>query len=46
MYISSTEAQNNFGRYLKLAQFEDIIITKNGKKMLVLKCYEEPKKGA
>lgn len=44
MYISSTEAQNNFGRYLKLAQFEDIIITKNGKKMLVIKCYEEPEK--
>ena len=42
MEISSTEAQNNFGRYLKLAQFEDIIITKNGKKLLVIKPYEEP----
>lgn len=39
MEISSTEAQNNFGRYLKLAQFEDIIITKNGKKIVVIKPY-------
>ena len=42
MEISSTEAQNNFGRYLKLAQFEDIIVTKNGKKAVVIKKYEEP----
>lgn len=32
MEISSTEAHNNFGRYLKLAQFEEIIVTKNGEK--------------
>jgi prevent-host-death family protein len=38
--ISSTEAQNNFGRYLRLAQFEDIIITKNGKKAVVMKSYQ------
>jgi Uma2 family endonuclease len=28
--ISSTEAQNNFGKYLMLAAKEDIIITRNG----------------
>ena len=41
MEISSTEVQNNFGQYLKLAQFEDIIVTKNGKKAVVIKPYEE-----
>ena len=46
MEISSTEAQNNFGRYLKLAQFEDIIVTKNGKKAVVIKKYEEPNKSS
>ena len=30
MKVSSTELQNNFGRYLILAGKEDIIITKNG----------------
>lgn len=42
MEVSSTEAQNNFGRYLKLAQFEDVIITKNGKKAAVITRYENP----
>ncbi len=42
MKITSTEAQNNFGRYLKLAQFEEIIVTKNGKKAVVIKPYEKP----
>lgn len=42
MEITSTEAQNNFGRYLRLAQFEDIIITKNGKKAAVIKPYKQP----
>jgi prevent-host-death family protein len=42
MEISSTEAQNNFGRYLKLAQFEDVIVTKNGKKAVVIKQYKKP----
>jgi Uma2 family endonuclease len=46
MEISSTEAQNNFGRYLKLAQFEDIIVTKNGKKAAVIKRCEELGKSA
>ncbi|MEW6624922.1 MAG: type II toxin-antitoxin system Phd/YefM family antitoxin [Bacillota bacterium] len=44
MEISSTEVQNNFGRYLKLAQFEDIIVTKNGKKAVVIKPYAESEK--
>lgn len=44
MEIKSTEVQNNFGRYLKLARFEDIIVTKNGKKTVVIKPYEEPEK--
>ena len=30
MIVSSTEVQNNFGRYLMLAAKEDIIITRNG----------------
>lgn len=42
MEITSTEAQNNFGRYLKLAWFEDVVITKNGKRTVVIKRYEEP----
>lgn len=44
MEVPSTEVQNNFGRYIKLAQFEDIIVTKNGKKMVVIKPYKEPEK--
>ncbi|MDO9533864.1 MAG: type II toxin-antitoxin system Phd/YefM family antitoxin [Bacillota bacterium] len=44
MEIKSTEAQNNFGRYIKLARFEDIIVTKNGKKTVVIKPYEDPEK--
>ena len=39
MEITSTEAQNNFGRYLKLAAWEDIIVTKNGKRVVVIKSY-------
>lgn len=41
MEITSTEAQNNFGQYLKLAQFEDIVVTKNGKRAVVIKPYQE-----
>ena len=29
--ITSTELKSNFGKYLQLAQQEDILITKNGK---------------
>jgi Uma2 family endonuclease len=39
MLVSSTEIQNNFGKYLALAVKEDIIITKNGNKTAVLKAY-------
>jgi len=41
MIINSTEIQNNFGKYLKLAEIEDIIITKNGRKMAKLIQYRE-----
>ena len=44
MIITSTEVQNNFGRYLKLAMEEDIIITKNGEKIAKLTKYEETEK--
>jgi prevent-host-death family protein len=44
MKVSSTEVQNNFGCYLKLAQFEDVIVTKNGKKAAVIKAYTETEK--
>jgi Uma2 family endonuclease len=44
MEISSTEVQNNFGTYLKLAQVEDVYITRSGKRIAVLKYWEEPGK--
>lgn len=44
MEIPSTEVQNNFGRFMKLAWFEDVIVTKNGKATVVIKRYEEPGK--
>jgi Uma2 family endonuclease len=43
--VPSTEVQNNFGRYLRLALFEDIIVTKNGKKKAVIKAFREPEEG-
>ena len=46
MEVSSTEVQNNFGRYLKLARFEEIIVTRNGKKTVVIKPYHETEKCA
>lgn len=36
MYVSATEVQNNFGKYLKLCKIENIIITRNGKKQAML----------
>jgi prevent-host-death family protein len=30
MIVSSTEVQNNFGKYLELAAQQEIVITKNG----------------
>jgi Uma2 family endonuclease len=41
MYVSATEVQNNFGKYLKLCKVENIIITRNGKKRAVLLYYPE-----
>ncbi len=41
MIVSSTEVQNNFGKYLALLEQEDIIISKNGKKAArLVKFYE------
>lgn len=39
MIITSTEMKNNFGKYLRIAAREDIIITKNGKKVCRLSSY-------
>ena len=41
MIINSTDIQNNFGKYILLAAKEDVIITKNGRKVAVLKSYTE-----
>jgi prevent-host-death family protein len=38
--VSTTEIQNSFGKYLKLSQCEEIIITKNGKKVAKLISYQ------
>jgi len=41
MIVTSTEIQNNFGKYLELLKQEDIIISKNGKKVArLIKFYE------
>lgn len=41
MIVTTTEVQNNFGKYLKLAEKEDIIITRNGKKAARLVKYAD-----
>ena len=41
MIIPTTMIQNNFGKYLKLAEYEDVIITKNGKKAARLSVFKE-----
>lgn len=43
MEVTSTEVQNNFGTYLKLAQVEEVYITRNGKRIAVLSYWEEPR---
>jgi len=43
MEVTSTEVQNNFGTYLKLAQVEEVFITRNGKRIAVLRHWEEPR---
>jgi Uma2 family endonuclease len=45
MVISTTDIQNNFGKYLKLAAYEDVIITKNGKKAARLSVFKEEEEG-
>jgi prevent-host-death family protein len=45
MEVSSTEVQNNFGTYLKLAQVEDVYITRNGKRIAVIQSREESREG-
>jgi prevent-host-death family protein len=41
MIVSTTDIQNNFGKYLKLSKYEEVIITKNGKKTAKLVTYTE-----
>ena len=41
MEVTSTEVQNNFGAYLKLAQIEEVYITRNGRRVAVIKYWEE-----
>ena len=41
MIITSTDVKNNFGKYIRLAAKEDIIITKSGKKVGKLVAYLE-----
>ena len=36
MIITATEAQNNFGKYLRLCKHQNIIITRNGKREALL----------
>lgn len=45
MEVTSTEIQNNFGTYLKLAQVEDVYITRNGKRIAVLQYRAEDHDG-
>lgn len=41
MIITTTDIQNNFGKFLKLSVYEDVIITKNGKKAARLSAFKE-----
>ncbi len=40
MEVRSTDVQNNFGTYLKYAQYEDVFVTRNGKRVAVLQSYD------
>ena len=42
MIVTSTEVQNNFGKYLMLAAQEEIIITRNGTEIAKLTALKEP----
>lgn len=44
MFITATELKNNLGKYLDLADKEDIIITKNGKRIAKLTSATEDKR--
>ncbi|NLV36101.1 MAG: type II toxin-antitoxin system Phd/YefM family antitoxin [Clostridiaceae bacterium] len=41
MIISTTDIQNSFGKYLKLTEYEDVIISKNGKKVARLTAFKD-----
>ncbi len=43
MIISATEVQNNFGKYLEMSQYEEVVVTKHGKKVAKLVAYAEDK---
>ena len=45
MIVSSTEVQNNFGKYLMLAAKEDVIITRNGMVIAKLTAVEDDAAG-
>lgn len=42
MIVSSTEVQNNFGKYLMLAAKEEVIVTRNGVEIARLQKVEDP----
>lgn len=46
MKVSSTEIQNNFGKYLLLAQEQDLIVTRNGQDVAYLSGMNRVKGGA
>jgi antitoxin (DNA-binding transcriptional repressor) of toxin-antitoxin stability system len=37
MLATATQVKNNFGKYLAIAQKQDVLITKNGKTVAILK---------
>lgn len=41
MIVTTTDLQNSFGKYLQLCQNEEVVITKNGKKVAKLLPYTE-----
>lgn len=41
MVVNSTELQNNFGKYLRLCRFEDVIVSKNGRNIAKLVKYQD-----
>jgi len=40
MKVTATEVKNNLGKYLKISENEDVIITKNGKEIACLSKYD------